>query len=65
MATDMDAWAQAGLIYELSEGVAWLRLNRPQRRNAMDHYPGGRGPHGMGLRDALWTPSSPPPRTKR
>ncbi len=53
MATDMDAWAQAGLIYELSEGVAWLRLNRPQRRNAMDHYPGGQGPHGMGLRDAL------------
>jgi 2-(1,2-epoxy-1,2-dihydrophenyl)acetyl-CoA isomerase len=53
MAIDMDAWAQAGLIYELSEGVAWLRLNRPQRRNAMDHYPGGQGPHGMGLRDAL------------
>ena len=53
MATDMDAWAQAGLIYELSDGVAWLRLNRPQQRNAIDHYPGGRGPDGMGLRDAL------------
>ena len=53
MATDIDAWAQAGLIYELSESVAWLRLNRPQRRNAMDHYPGGEGPNGMGLRDAL------------
>jgi 2-(1,2-epoxy-1,2-dihydrophenyl)acetyl-CoA isomerase len=53
MATATDAWAQAGLIYELSEGVAWLRLNRPDRRNAMDHYPGGQGPNGMGLRDAL------------
>src|SRR6202789_2628356 len=53
MATNTDAWAQAGLIYELSEGVAWLRLNRPERRNAMDHYPGGQGPGGMGLRDAL------------
>jgi len=54
MATDdVDAWAQAGLIYELADGVAWLRLNRPDRRNAMDHYPGGSGPDGMGLRDAL------------
>jgi 2-(1,2-epoxy-1,2-dihydrophenyl)acetyl-CoA isomerase len=53
MATDKDAWAQAGLIHEVAEGVAWLRLNRPQRRNAMDHYPGGQGPDGMGLRDAL------------
>jgi 2-(1,2-epoxy-1,2-dihydrophenyl)acetyl-CoA isomerase len=53
MITNMDAWAQAGLIYELSESVAWLRLNRPQRRNALDHYPGGEGPDGMGLRDAL------------
>jgi 2-(1,2-epoxy-1,2-dihydrophenyl)acetyl-CoA isomerase len=53
MDTDMDAWAQAGLIYEQKEGVAWLRLNRPERRNAMDHYPSGQGPNGMGLRDAL------------
>ena len=53
MATDEDAWAQAGLIYELSDDVAWLRLNRPHRRNAMDHHPGGQGPNGMGLRDAL------------
>jgi 2-(1,2-epoxy-1,2-dihydrophenyl)acetyl-CoA isomerase len=53
MATDMDAWAQAGLLYERSDGVAWLRLNRPEQRNAIDHYPGGRGPDGMGLRDAL------------
>jgi 2-(1,2-epoxy-1,2-dihydrophenyl)acetyl-CoA isomerase len=51
--TDTDAWAKAGLLYERSEGVAWLRLNRPERRNAMDHYPSGRGPGGMGLRDAL------------
>jgi hypothetical protein len=53
MATDTDAWAQADLIYELSEGVAWLRLSQPERRNAMDHYPGGQGPDGMGWRGAL------------
>jgi len=53
MAADIDAWAQAGLLYEAKEGVAWLRMNRPDRRNAMDHYPGGNGPDGMGLRDAL------------
>jgi 2-(1,2-epoxy-1,2-dihydrophenyl)acetyl-CoA isomerase len=53
MATDVDAWAQAGLQYQLVEGVAWLRLDRPARRNAMDHYPDGQGPGGMGLRDAL------------
>jgi 2-(1,2-epoxy-1,2-dihydrophenyl)acetyl-CoA isomerase len=47
------AWAQAGLLYEVDDGVAVLRMNRPERRNAMDHYPGGAGPSGMGLRDAL------------
>jgi 2-(1,2-epoxy-1,2-dihydrophenyl)acetyl-CoA isomerase len=50
---DVKGWAAAGLIYEVHQGVAWLRLNRPDRRNALDHYPGGEGPHGMGLRDAL------------
>ena len=53
MAADVDAWAQAGLLYEAQDQVAWLRMNRPDRRNAMDHYPGGNGPDGMGLRDAL------------
>jgi 2-(1,2-epoxy-1,2-dihydrophenyl)acetyl-CoA isomerase len=53
MATNVDAWAKAGLIYESVDGVAWLRLNRPHRRNSMDHYPSGQGPEGMGLRDAL------------
>lgn len=47
------AWDQAGLLYEVVDGVAWLRMNRPGSRNAMDHYPGGSGPDGMGLRDAL------------
>ncbi len=46
-------WAEAGLDYEVVDGVAWLRMNRPDKRNAMDHYPGGGGPDGMGLRDAL------------
>lgn len=53
MADNIDAWAKAGLLYEVDEGVAWLRMNRSDRRNAMDHYPGGNGPSGMGLRDAL------------
>jgi 2-(1,2-epoxy-1,2-dihydrophenyl)acetyl-CoA isomerase len=53
MAADVEAWAHAGLDYEVQNGVAWLRMNRPDRRNAMDHYPGGHGPEGMGLRDAL------------
>lgn len=48
-----DAWRQAGLLYEVVDSVAWLRMNRPEARNAMDHYPGGHGPDGMGLRDAL------------
>src|SRR5438045_9784371 len=54
MVAGADAWAQAGLLYDVDDvGVAWLRLNRPDKRNAMDHYPGGAGPNGMGLRDAL------------
>jgi 2-(1,2-epoxy-1,2-dihydrophenyl)acetyl-CoA isomerase len=50
---DLEGWANAGLLYEVVDGVAWLRLNRPDRANAMDHYPTGGGPDGMGLRDAL------------
>ena len=66
MATDTDTWAQAGLIYELSDGVAWLRLNRPEQRNAIDHYPGGQGPNGMGLHATRsWRRSATPPRTRR
>lgn len=53
MPAEISAWAEAGLLYQVREHVAWLRLNRPHRRNAMDHYPGGEGPGGMGLRDAL------------
>ena len=49
----VEDWEQAGLLYSVEDGVAWLRLNRPESRNAMDHYPGGAGPDGMGLRDAL------------
>jgi 2-(1,2-epoxy-1,2-dihydrophenyl)acetyl-CoA isomerase len=33
---EIDAWDKAGLQYELVDGVAWLRLNRPQKRNAID-----------------------------
>jgi hypothetical protein len=62
---DVDAWAQAGLHHEVVDGVAWLRMNRPERRNAMDHYPGGSGPGGMGLRDALFSPFKTPARTRR
>ncbi len=50
---DLAGWESAGLLYEVADGVAWLRMNRPDRANAMDHYPTGGGPDGMGLRDAL------------
>jgi 2-(1,2-epoxy-1,2-dihydrophenyl)acetyl-CoA isomerase len=33
---DVAAWDAAGLQYELADGVAWLRLNRPDKRNAID-----------------------------
>jgi 2-(1,2-epoxy-1,2-dihydrophenyl)acetyl-CoA isomerase len=37
MAADVAGWADAGLLYEVDEdGAAWLRLNRPEKRNAMD-----------------------------
>jgi 2-(1,2-epoxy-1,2-dihydrophenyl)acetyl-CoA isomerase len=37
VAADIAAWADAGLLYEVDEdGAAWLRLNRPEKRNAMD-----------------------------
>jgi hypothetical protein len=50
---DRKGWANAGLLDEIAESVAWLRMNRPDRANAMDHYPTGGGPEGTGLRDAL------------
>jgi 2-(1,2-epoxy-1,2-dihydrophenyl)acetyl-CoA isomerase len=53
MRAEAEVWAQAGLLYEVADDVAWLTLNRPDKRNALDHYPGGAGPDGMGLRDAL------------
>lgn len=37
------AWAARGLAYEVADGVAWLRLDRPAKRNAIDR----------GLREAL------------
>jgi len=39
----ISAWAEAGLDFRVESGVAWLVLNRPHRRNAVDHP----------LRDAL------------
>ena len=53
MTAKVEDWDAAGLQYEVEDGVAWLRLNRPRKRNAMDHYPPRNGPDGMGLRDAL------------
>jgi 2-(1,2-epoxy-1,2-dihydrophenyl)acetyl-CoA isomerase len=29
-------WADVGLAFEVVDGVAWLRLNRPEKRNAVD-----------------------------
>lgn len=33
---DIEAWDAAGLEYVLDGGVAWLRLNHPDKRNAID-----------------------------
>jgi 2-(1,2-epoxy-1,2-dihydrophenyl)acetyl-CoA isomerase len=33
---DVAAWDESGLQYEVRDGVAWLRLNRPDKRNAID-----------------------------
>jgi len=32
----VDDWDRAGLQYERKDSVAWLRLNRPDKRNAID-----------------------------
>jgi 2-(1,2-epoxy-1,2-dihydrophenyl)acetyl-CoA isomerase len=36
MAADVEGWATAGLAYSVENDVAWLRLNRPEKRNAID-----------------------------
>lgn len=36
MTTDTQKWSESGLRYELDAGVAWLRLDRPRKRNAID-----------------------------
>jgi 2-(1,2-epoxy-1,2-dihydrophenyl)acetyl-CoA isomerase len=36
MVARVEEWNAAGLLYEVDEGVAWLRLNRPEKRNALD-----------------------------
>jgi 2-(1,2-epoxy-1,2-dihydrophenyl)acetyl-CoA isomerase len=36
MTADVQMWAESGLRYEVDDGVAWLRLNRPAKRNAID-----------------------------
>lgn len=36
MIADIQMWSESGLQYEVEDGVAWLRLNRPAKRNAID-----------------------------
>jgi 2-(1,2-epoxy-1,2-dihydrophenyl)acetyl-CoA isomerase len=36
MVARVEEWNAAGLLYEVDEGVAWLRMNRPEKRNALD-----------------------------
>ncbi|MGE0307797.1 MAG: enoyl-CoA hydratase/isomerase family protein [Acidimicrobiia bacterium] len=38
MAADIERWNAAGLQYSVEDSVAWLRMNRPERRNAI-HIP--------------------------
>ena len=44
MSRDVESWAEQGLQFDIDDvGIAWLRLNRPQKRNATDR----------GLRNAI------------
>ena len=44
MARDVESWAERGLQFDVDDvGIAWLRLNRPHKRNAIDR----------GLRNAI------------
>ncbi len=36
MGAEIAAWAAAGVDFEVREGVAWVRLDRPAKRNAID-----------------------------
>jgi 2-(1,2-epoxy-1,2-dihydrophenyl)acetyl-CoA isomerase len=36
MVAQVESWAEKGLLYSVEDGVAWLRMNRPEKRNAMD-----------------------------
>ena len=36
MAANVEEWKAAGLLYAVDDGVAWLRMNRPEKRNALD-----------------------------
>ena len=36
MTAAIEDWNGRGLVYEVDGGVAWLRLNRPEKRNALD-----------------------------
>src|ERR1700685_63043 len=36
MTANIQMWSESGLQYEVDAGVAWLRLNRPAKRNAID-----------------------------
>jgi 2-(1,2-epoxy-1,2-dihydrophenyl)acetyl-CoA isomerase len=36
MTADVAKWDASGLQFEIEEGVAWLRMNHPDKRNAID-----------------------------
>jgi 2-(1,2-epoxy-1,2-dihydrophenyl)acetyl-CoA isomerase len=38
MAADVEAWERAGLVYSVEDHVALIRMNRPEKRNAI-HIP--------------------------
>ena len=45
---DPEGWANAGLLYEVVDGVAWLRMNRPERRQCDGPLPRRRWPRWDG-----------------
>ena len=47
--TDSSTWESRGVQYEMKDHVAWIRLHRPEKRNAIDT-----GMRGAVLEASAW-----------